>query len=181
MATTLAGQTVVVVGGSSGMGYAVAKASLLAQAAHVIVVSTSEEKAARTVERLRTDVAAALAAAPAGTALPANGTVTGDTVNSHDLASVRALCDRVGEVDHLVWTAGDPAAFGFPQKLSLDENKGAIPSTCIRHPKTKHPARLLQRALLGPCAGRPKHQDQARRVHHLHARCVLPSLVAHPH
>ena len=122
MAATLAGKTIVVVGGSSGIGYGVAKASLLAQAAHVIVVSTSAEKGARTVERLRADVAQAIAAAPAGSVLPVTGTIAADTVDAHDLASVRALCERLGEVDHFIWTSGDPLRIGFPQ--DLDANRG---------------------------------------------------------
>lgn len=132
MATTLAGKTVVVVGGSSGIGYGVAKAALLAHAAHVTVVASTPDKAARTVERLRADVAAALAAAPAGTAPRAPGSIAGDALDAHDLASVRAFCERVGEVDHFVWTSGDALRVGFPQTLSLDENRGA--SGCaLRH------------------------------------------------
>lgn len=122
MVATLAGKTVVVVGGSSGIGYGVAKASLLSQAAHVVVVSQTVEKAAKTVQRLHDDVAATVASAPAGSLLPVKGTIAGDTLDAHDLASVRAFCERVGEVDHLIWTSGDSLRIGFPQ--SLDDNRG---------------------------------------------------------
>lgn len=123
MVETLAGKSIVVVGGSSGIGYAVAKASLLSQASHVTIVCTSNEKGARSVERLREDVA------KAGVALSADVTITHDTVDAHDLASVRAMCQRVGEVDHFVWTSGDGLRSGFPQTLNLDENRGACGAT----------------------------------------------------
>ena len=118
MVATLAGKTVVVVGGTSGIGYAVAKATLLSQAAHVIVVGTTKEKAAHTLERLRNDVGA-----------PIVGTLASDALDAHDLASVRAFCERVGEVDHFIWTAGDGLRTGFPQTLSLDENRGMCSSS----------------------------------------------------
>lgn len=122
MVATLAGKTIVVVGGSSGIGYGVAKASLLSQAAHVIVVSQTKEKAEKTVQRLQEDIAAVVKSAPEGSILPVTGTIAGDTLDAHDLASVRALCERVGEIDHLVWTSGDALRIGFPQ--SLEENRG---------------------------------------------------------
>jgi hypothetical protein len=78
------------------------KVVLLVQAAYVTLVSTSKKKGAHTVDRLRADVAAALSAAPPGTAVPVNGTIASDTLDAHNLASVRALCARVGEVDHFV-------------------------------------------------------------------------------
>lgn len=124
MVASLASKTVVVVGGTSGIGYAVAKASVLSQAAHVVVVGTSQEKAERTVQRLRDDIATETAKAPVGTLPPISGTISSDTLDAHDLASVRAFCERVGEVDHFVWTSGDPLRVGFPQTLSLDENRG---------------------------------------------------------
>ena len=132
MVATLAGKTIVVVGGSSGIGYGVAKASLLSGAAHVIVVSHSQEKAARTVTRLQAEAAAEAAAAPPGTQLPVTGTVAGDALDAHDLASVRALCERVGEVDHFVWTAGDRLRLGFP--MDLEANRGGLGhNTCISY------------------------------------------------
>ncbi|EKM59336.1 uncharacterized protein PHACADRAFT_249761 [Phanerochaete carnosa HHB-10118-sp] len=126
MVASLAGKTVVVVGATSGIGYGVAKACLLSQAAHVVVVGTTKEKAEHTVQRLRTDIAAETASAPAGTLLPVSGTIASDALDAHDLASVRAFCDRVGEIDHLVWTSGDPLRVGFPQALSLDEHRDAF-------------------------------------------------------
>lgn len=43
MANTLQGKKIVVVGGSSGIGYSVAKAALKEVAGHVLVASSSRE------------------------------------------------------------------------------------------------------------------------------------------
>ena len=162
MVATLAGKTIVVVGGSSGIGYGVAKASLLSGAAHVIVVSHSQEKAARTVTRLQAEAAAEAAAAPPGTQLPVTGTVAGDALDAHDLASVRALCERVGEVDHFVWTAGDRLRLGFP--MDLEANRGGLGhNTCISYRRL---CRYFRREVLGCCPGGDGDQDSRGRVHH---------------
>lgn len=116
MVATLAGKTIVVVGGTSGIGYGVAKASLISQAAHVVVVGTTLEKAQSTAERLRGELAGAAV----------TGTIASDALDAHDLASVRAFCERVGEVDHFVWTSGDPLRVGFPGTLSLDDHRDAF-------------------------------------------------------
>jgi len=86
----LDGQRVVVVGGTSGMGLATARAAAAAGAA-VTVASSSGRK-----------VAAALAALPPS--------CTGRTVDVRDEAAVTALFDEVGTFDHLVVTAGDAFA-----------------------------------------------------------------------
>jgi hypothetical protein len=100
---------------------------LLAQAAHVTVISISKEKGTHTIDHLQADIAAALSAAPPGTAVPMNGTIASDTLDAHNLVSVRVLCACVGEVDHFVWTSGDPLHMGFPQHLSLDKNREFLP------------------------------------------------------
>ena len=51
--STLAGKTVVIIGGTSGIGFGVAKAAILAQAAHVIAVSSTPAKVERAVRRLQ--------------------------------------------------------------------------------------------------------------------------------
>lgn len=57
MSSNLAGQIVVVIGGSSGIGYGVARASLLEHAAHVVVGSSSKDKVEDALKRLKADVA----------------------------------------------------------------------------------------------------------------------------
>ena len=84
---TLAGQRVVVIGGTSGIGRAVAEAAL-ADGAQVVVASS---KAA--------NVEAAAARLGAG----ARGVV----VDVKDEASIAALFETLGSLDHLVFTAGD--------------------------------------------------------------------------
>ena len=44
-------------------------------------------------------------------------------VDAKDSKSVRALFERVGEIDHLVWTSGDGLRLGFPN-MDLEANKG---------------------------------------------------------
>jgi NAD(P)-dependent dehydrogenase (short-subunit alcohol dehydrogenase family) len=92
---TLSGQRIVVIGGSSGMGLAAARAAAAAGASVTI--------ASRDRERLRS----ALAELPEA--------CDGAVVDTRDEADVAALFDRVGELDHLVYTAGDSVR---PQPLA---------------------------------------------------------------
>lgn len=83
----LAGQRIVIIGGSSGMGLATARAAAAAGAA--VTIASSDQG------RLKS----ALAQLPE----PCEGAV----VNTRDEVDVAALFDRVGELDHVVYTAGD--------------------------------------------------------------------------
>ena len=85
--TTLRGQRVVVIGGSSGIGFAVAEAAL-AEGAAVTIGSSQAVKVAAAVERL-------------------GAGATGHPVDARDPSSVGAFFDRIGALDHLVYTAGD--------------------------------------------------------------------------
>ena len=109
------GKTVVVVGGSSGIGYAVAKAALVEGAGRVVIASSSQEKVKNALTRLQTDVPAA------GGKI--EGELSGDTINAHDSQSIRTFMEKVGQIDHLVWTSGDALRFGF-KDFNVDENKG---------------------------------------------------------
>ncbi|WP_019927814.1 SDR family oxidoreductase [Nocardia sp. BMG111209] len=99
--STLTGRRIVVIGGSSGMGLATAHAAATA-GAEVTIASSNKE-------RLQT----ALAGLPDG----ADGLVT-DLRNEAD---VIALFDHVGELNHLVFTAGDAAPPGTVQDTPLTE------------------------------------------------------------
>ncbi len=81
---------VLVIGGSSGMGRATARAAVDA-GAEVVITATSAER-----------LAAALAELPAACA--------GHVADLREESSVAALLDRVGTLDHLVITAGDAVA-----------------------------------------------------------------------
>ena len=84
---TLKDQRLVIIGGSSGIGYAIAECAL-AEGARVVIGSSNTEK-----------VNAAVARLGAG--------ASGSAVDVREEASVAAFFERVGEIDHLVFTAGD--------------------------------------------------------------------------
>jgi NAD(P)-dependent dehydrogenase (short-subunit alcohol dehydrogenase family) len=83
----LDGQRIVVIGGSSGLGLATARAAAL-EGAEVTIASSRQER-----------VDAALRELPEGCA--------GTAVDVRDETQVVALFERIGEFDHLAFTAGD--------------------------------------------------------------------------
>lgn len=91
----LSDQRIVIIGGSSGMGLATARAAAAAGAA-VTIASSNQGR-----------LKAALAQLPE--------TCEGAVVDTRDEAGVAALFDRIGELDHLVYTAGDTVR---PQPLA---------------------------------------------------------------
>lgn len=101
MSGSLEGQTVVVIGGASGIGLGVAKAAM-ANGAKVVIGSSQAEN----VER-------ALAAI--------GGSATGAVINVTDEASVAAFFESLTSLDHLVFTAGDWGANrgGPPRDIDL--------------------------------------------------------------
>ena len=116
---TLTNQRVVIIGGSSGMGLATARAAASAGAA-VTIASGDQGR---------------LDSALAGLPCNCDGTVA-DTRNEADVA---ALFARAGELDHLVYTAADALDQRPLKDLSLDEARrqfevrfwGAI--TAVKH------------------------------------------------
>ena len=84
---SLRGQRVVVIGGSSGIGFGVAQAAL-AEGASVSIGSSNAAKVAAAGERL-------------------GAGASGHPIDVRDEASVAAFFARVGAFDHLVYTAGD--------------------------------------------------------------------------
>jgi NAD(P)-dependent dehydrogenase (short-subunit alcohol dehydrogenase family) len=100
VAHQLAGKKVVVIGGSSGIGFAVASA-LIEEGASVVVASSSAEKVQKAVARLGD---------PETQYNADSSRVSGHTVNLKGPemeASIAALFDKIGQVDHIVHTAGD--------------------------------------------------------------------------
>jgi NAD(P)-dependent dehydrogenase (short-subunit alcohol dehydrogenase family) len=99
----LANQKVLIIGGSSGIGLAAARAAAVAGAA-VTIASRSQER-----------LSAALAELPDGCAA--------EVVDSNDEDGIAALFERAGERDHLVYTAGgrlDPKSQGPLAGISLN-------------------------------------------------------------
>ncbi|KAH8115656.1 short-chain dehydrogenase/reductase SDR [Phellopilus nigrolimitatus] len=109
---TLEGKKIAVVGGSSGIGYAVAKASLLSLAHHVIIGSSSQAKVEAAVSRIQAELSGKVV----------KGTISGEVINARDSASVKAFFEKVGEIDHLVWSSGDSLPIGFLD-VDLDQRK----------------------------------------------------------
>jgi NAD(P)-dependent dehydrogenase (short-subunit alcohol dehydrogenase family) len=89
---TLAGKKVVVLGGTSGIGLGVATAAL-ADGANVVVTSSRQANVDAAVARLGQGA-------------------TGDVANVGDEAQTRALFERIGALDHLVFTAGESLTIG---------------------------------------------------------------------
>ena len=86
-ANGLAGKRVVVLGGSSGIGLAVAEHAFT-QGADVVVVSSNPDRLQKAVQSL-------------------GGRVDGHTADLSDERAIAALFDKLGRLDHLVYTAAD--------------------------------------------------------------------------
>jgi NAD(P)-dependent dehydrogenase (short-subunit alcohol dehydrogenase family) len=92
MNNTLQGKKVVVLGGTSGIGLATAKAAL-GRGAEVIVTSSQERNVTAAVKAL-------------------GGAVTGQVANLLEEAQIQALFESIGALDHLVFTAGENLTLG---------------------------------------------------------------------
>jgi NAD(P)-dependent dehydrogenase (short-subunit alcohol dehydrogenase family) len=92
-------KAVVVLGGTSGIGLATALAAA-ARGAVVTVTSRSGERVARAVRQI-------------------GGSARGEVVNLENEEETKALCERVGGFDHLVYTAGDELLLSPVARLDL--------------------------------------------------------------
>ena len=90
---SLQNKTVLVVGGSSGIGFAVARAALQSLARTVIIASSNAERVAVAVARLQSHAL--------------SGEVRGEVVDAKDAGALKEFAGRVGAVDHVAWTSGD--------------------------------------------------------------------------
>lgn len=99
----LKSQRIVVLGGTSGIGFATALAAA-GEGAAVTVVSSSAAKLERALK-----------------GLPASA--TGEVANLSDEKAIHALFGRVGQLDHLVYTAGEPLALSELGDLQLADAK----------------------------------------------------------
>ncbi len=106
-ASSLNGRRVVVIGGASGVGFAVAQAALAA-GAEVVVGSSQTARIEAAANRL-------------------GKASRGHTVDVKDEGSVAAFFDAVGAFDHLVFTAGDWGSFIAPTRdLDIEANKARL-------------------------------------------------------
>jgi NAD(P)-dependent dehydrogenase (short-subunit alcohol dehydrogenase family) len=99
--TDIQGQRVVVLGGTSGIGLAAAAAAA-ASGADITVVSNRKASVDRALGEL-----------PAGTA--------GHVVDLTDTAAVQALFCELGDIDHLVFTAGESLLISPLDSLDLSQ------------------------------------------------------------
>lgn len=99
-AMSLEGKRVVVVGGASGIGFAVAAAAQDA-GAHVVVASSQEANVQAGVAQL-------------------GGGATGFAVDVTDEASIASFFERLGAFDHLAFTAGDWGMSMFAPTRDVD-------------------------------------------------------------
>ena len=111
---------VVILGGSSGIGYGVAKASLLSLADHVLVASSSLAKVDTAVQRLLAE--------PSLRDQPnLRNRIGGDVLDLKDGDAIRRFFDKIGEIDHLIITAG---SVGWEQPTfkdtDIDSLKGSF-------------------------------------------------------
>ncbi|KZS88316.1 short-chain dehydrogenase/reductase SDR [Sistotremastrum niveocremeum HHB9708] len=112
----LNGQTVVVIGGSSGIGFAVATQSLRSHASLVIIASSSAQKVDNAVNGIQAFIQQSGLIAY----------VTGKVLNMKDSNQIRAFFSEIGQLDHLVITSGDPPILGPFKTLDLDQARGSF-------------------------------------------------------
>jgi NAD(P)-dependent dehydrogenase (short-subunit alcohol dehydrogenase family) len=86
---------VAILGGSRGIGFAVAQGAVR-EGAHVVIASSKEENVASAVARLP------------------EASATGAAVDLRSMESVSAFFATVGAFDHLVFTAGEPLPLSKP-------------------------------------------------------------------
>ncbi|GJJ07001.1 hypothetical protein Clacol_001199 [Clathrus columnatus] len=110
---TLQNKTVLIIGGTSGIGFGVAEASLKSFAKTVIVASSNKDRVENAIKRL-TD------------AKLGHGAVHGHVVDAGNEQSIKALLEKVGEVDHIVFTSGRlDGALKFPE-VDINHARGSL-------------------------------------------------------
>ena len=118
--STLTGKKVVVIGGSSGIGYSVAKASLFYNADHVLITSSTSAKVEAAISRLLTE--SSLQSLEPTLA----DRVSGETVDLTNSQSITTFFETIGELDHLVITSGALTAYKDFREEDLDTQRGQL-------------------------------------------------------
>jgi len=113
-------QTVVIVGGSSGMGLASAQ-RLEREGYRVVITARTQARVDAALSRM-------------------GGAVSGQTLDYADPASIAAAFAQIGAFDHLVLAAAGPAAWGAFAELSRDALRAAFDSKFWGYFDTLHAA-----------------------------------------
>ncbi|KII88184.1 hypothetical protein PLICRDRAFT_29812 [Plicaturopsis crispa FD-325 SS-3] len=125
----LFGKKIVIIGGTSGIGFGVAKA-VLSLGARVVISSSNAQKVKDALQRLESSTATG------------GGSVEGYPLGSLDEDTVKAFFDKIGAFDHLIYTAGDSLAVGALLTTPVEQFKKAYDVRvwgAITAVKTAHP------------------------------------------
>lgn len=104
---SMSGKRVVIVGGTSGIGFATAVAALKDGASSVVVVSSRKERVERTVTAL-------------------GKSAEGEVADMSNEAQVKLLFARIGAFDHLVYTAGESLRLAPLGEMDFGKARGFL-------------------------------------------------------
>jgi NAD(P)-dependent dehydrogenase (short-subunit alcohol dehydrogenase family) len=105
-ATDLRNKRVVVLGGSSGIGFAVAEQAST-QGATIVIASSNQERVQKAVEKL-------------------DGNTQGHTIDLSDESAIENFFAKLGAFDHLVFTAGDQLRLNDLASTDLQQARRAF-------------------------------------------------------
>lgn len=94
------GKTIVIMGGSSAIGFAVAEACL--KAACLVIVSSDSCCVENSVNTLKQAVANV-----------ANIAIKGYIVDANNVEALKTFANNLGSIDHIVWATGEGIAFNL--------------------------------------------------------------------
>ncbi|KII86142.1 hypothetical protein PLICRDRAFT_55904 [Plicaturopsis crispa FD-325 SS-3] len=123
----LFGKKIVIIGGTSSIGFGVAKA-VLPLGARVVIASSSAQKVTDALARLESSTGA--------------GSVEGYPLGGLDEATFKAFFDKIGAFDHLIYTAGDSLMVGALLTTPVERFKKAYDVRvwgAVTAVKTAHP------------------------------------------
>ncbi|KAJ4156391.1 hypothetical protein NW754_008019 [Fusarium falciforme] len=141
----LAGKRVLVIGGSSGVGFGVAEAALQNGASSVFISSSSQSKISSAIERLKSNNTSTKTEVQG---FPCN-LASFDTLNS-EVEKLFSEVSKTGKLDHVVFTAGDQIAVGKLEDFYSRRSQAG-----------------WSRALLCAPGDRPAAPQEPQREHHL--------------
>lgn len=124
MSASFIDQRIVILGGTSGLGFATAKAAL-DQGAHVIVTSSQRTRVDAAVAALRAAAPEVEGRVAGRVERRVDDRVEGRVTDLSDEARIRELFATIGAFDHLVYTAGESLRLAELPTLDLAEAQAA--------------------------------------------------------